>query len=93
VAQRLRDILEDLDTGIGRAIKLCGMLGLWERVVDERVAKHTQAIKISNRTLHVSTSSSTWAQELGFFKKDFIKKFNKEAGKEVICDIRFKSGG
>lgn len=93
MAQQLADILDGMETGLAKSIKICGLLGLWDKVVDERVGKHTEAIKISNRILYVATSSSTWAQELSFLKKNFIEKFNKEAGKEVIKDIKFKSGG
>jgi predicted nucleic acid-binding Zn ribbon protein len=55
------------------------------------VGRHTEAVKIRNRVLYVSTSTSTWAHELSFIKKEIIKKFNARAGEEAIRDIRFKS--
>jgi predicted nucleic acid-binding Zn ribbon protein len=82
-----------MEAGMGRAVKVCNMISLWDRVVDERVRKQTEAIKISHRILYVSTSSPAWAQELTFLRKDFIEKFNKEAGKDIIRDIKFKAGG
>jgi predicted nucleic acid-binding Zn ribbon protein len=93
VAQHLAEILENMNTGLGRAVKLCGWLAIWDKVVDDRIRKHTEAVKISNKTLSVSTSSPTWANELTFLKGEFIKKFNQAAGQEIIRDIKFKAGG
>lgn len=93
MAQKLSEILNGMEIGIGRTIAACRTLSLWNRVVGERVGKQTEAVKIRNRVLYVSTSSAAWAQELSFLKNEFIKKFNAEAGKEAIQDIRFRSGG
>jgi predicted nucleic acid-binding Zn ribbon protein len=93
VAEKLADILGQMDTGIARSVKLCGFLALWDEVVDERVRKNASAVKIRNRTLYISTSSPAWAQELTFLKTEFVAKFNQRAGKEVIRDIRFSASG
>ena len=93
MAQKLADILEGMNTGLARSVKICNQLTLWERVVDERVRRHTEAVKIKFKVLYVTTSSPAWAQELGFLKQQFIAKFNAEAGQEAIADIKFKSGG
>jgi len=91
MAHRLADILISLEGCVGVAIKNCNLLSLWGEVVDERAGKHAEAVKIKNRTLYVSTSTSTWAQELSFLKEDIIKKFNQRAGREVIRDVMFRS--
>ena len=93
MTQPIAEILKKLDTNFGRTVKLCSWLALWDRVVDDRVRKHTEAVKISNRVLHVSTSSATWANELSFLRVKFVQKFNDEAGQEIIRDIKFKAGG
>ncbi|MBI5399703.1 DUF721 domain-containing protein [Candidatus Saganbacteria bacterium] len=93
MAKRLAEILGGLASGTGETIKICGLLALWTKVVDERVSSRTEPIKIKERTLYVSTASPTWAQELTFLKKKLIGKFNQLAGEDVICDIKFKSGG
>ena len=92
MTQKLAEILQGMDAGVGRAIKSCSLLSLWDQVVDERTSKHAEAVKIRNRVLYVSTSTSTWAQELSFLKKEIIDKFNGVAGQEVIKDIRFRAG-
>ncbi|OGC11935.1 hypothetical protein A3K48_05590 [candidate division WOR-1 bacterium RIFOXYA12_FULL_52_29] len=74
-------------------IKSCSLLGIWEKIIDERARKHTEPVCIRNRVLHVSTTTSTWAYELSFLKSQIVSKFNEYAGEEAILDIRFKSSG
>jgi predicted nucleic acid-binding Zn ribbon protein len=93
MTEKLADIFEGMEIGAGKAIQICGLLSLWEKVVDERVGRNTEALKIRNRVLYVSAASPAWAQELSFLKKGFIEKFNQQAGRPVIQDIRFKAGG
>jgi predicted nucleic acid-binding Zn ribbon protein len=93
VAQKLSEILAGIEHGAGNTIGTCRLLSLWKRVVDERVGRQTEAVKIRNRVLYVSTSSPAWAQELSFLRPEMVKKFNAEAGKEAIRDIRFRAGG
>ena len=88
---RLVDILDGLDGAMAGAVKSCRLISLWGEVVDGRVKKHAEAVKIRNRVLYVATSSSAWAQELTYLKREIIKKFNEKAGEEAIRDIRFKS--
>jgi predicted nucleic acid-binding Zn ribbon protein len=57
------------------------------------VGKQTEAVRMKNGILYVATTSSTWAQELSFLKKEIIKKFNQRAGEEAIRDIRFSVKG
>ncbi|OGC14879.1 hypothetical protein A3J90_00075 [candidate division WOR-1 bacterium RIFOXYC2_FULL_37_10] len=66
---------------------------LWEKVVNKKIAKHTQAVKILNKVLYVVADSSVWAQELNFLKREIIDKINKEANEILVKDIRFKVGG
>jgi predicted nucleic acid-binding Zn ribbon protein len=93
MAVKLGEILPNLEGGVGRLIRGGEAVALWNRAVDERVGKNSEAIKIVNRTLHVSTASPAWAQELAFLKPEIIKKFNQLAGEELIRDIRFKAAG
>ena len=93
MTERLSEILEGIEAGFGRTVKACRLLSLWDRVVDDRVGRQTEAVKIRNRVLYVRAASPAWAQELSFLKCEIIKKFNSEAGKEAILDIKFKAGG
>ena len=91
--EKLREIFTRLDNGIISAVRNCQLTALWAEIVDERVSKNTEAVKISRRTLHVSTTSPVWAQELSFLKRAIVKRFNERAGEEVINDIKFKAAG
>ncbi len=93
MAQKLSQILAGIESGMGNTLSTCRLLSLWGKIVDERVRRQTEAVKIRNHVLYVSTSTSAWAQELSFLKREIIKKFNVEAGKEAIRDIRFRAGG
>jgi hypothetical protein len=91
--EKIQQIFSRLDNGIVHAVRSCQLTALWVEIVDERVRKNTEAIKISSRTLHVSTTSPVWAQELSFLKRAIIARFNDRAGEEVISDIKFKAAG
>lgn len=93
MTEHVAEILGGLENDVASTIRLCNALSLWGKVVDERVGKHSKAVKIINRVLYVSTSSPAWAQELTFLREEIVEKFNAVAGKGTIRDIRFKSGG
>ncbi len=93
MSHRLADILGSMHSEVGKTLKLCNLLTIWDEVVDERVSKHTEAVKIRSGILYVYTSSSAWAQELSFLKGPIVEKFNLVAGEEVIRDIRFTAKG
>lgn len=88
---RLGEILAGLDNQVSVALKNCKLLSLWPSVVDEKVGRNTEPVKIQNRVLYVSTANPVWAQELSLLKREIIKKFNQQAGEEAISDIRFKA--
>lgn len=91
MTEKLGEILRGLDYGIGKSIELSNSLAAWGEIVDVRVSQHTEAVKISNKTLFIKTSSAAWANELTFLKPAFISKFNQRVGKAVIEDIRFQN--
>jgi|GEM_PF-1606131 len=93
MAQKLSEVLAGMEGGAGGTLGACRLLSLWGKIVDERVGRQTEAIKIRNRVLYVSTATSAWAQELSYLKAEIIKKFNAEARKEAIRDIKFRAGG
>jgi predicted nucleic acid-binding Zn ribbon protein len=92
VVERLSDILNKEAEKSQGALKSCQLVQLWGGVVDERVKKNTEPVKVRNRVLYVTAKTPAWAQELSFLKKEIIEKFNRRAGEEAIRDVRFKSG-
>lgn len=91
--QKLANIFQQMDGGIAGTLRNCQLLSLWGQIVDGRVGRNTEAVKIRNHTLFVATANVIWAQELGFLRKEFVDKFNRVAGGDYINDIRFKAGG
>jgi len=89
VAEKLADILGGMNYGVACSVKICEQITFWAEIVDDKVRKNSEAVKIRDKVLTVITSSPTWAQELTFLKVELVKKFNELAGEEVIIDIRF----
>lgn len=90
MAEAIAEILNRLGPAAA-AVESCRLTALWTEIVDERVKKHTEAIKVRGRVLFVNTSSPAWAQELTFLKTAIISKFNERAGAQAIRDIKFKT--
>ena len=90
MAEALADILGRLGPATA-AVESCRLAALWVEIVDERVKKHTEAIKVRGRVLYVNASSPACGQELTFLKTAIISKFNERAGAEAIRDIKFKT--
>ena len=93
MTERLIEIIERSSQPIFGAVKSCRLVALWCQVVDGRVGRNTEAVKIHNKVLYVNAATSTWAQELTFLKTEIIKRFNQKAGEEAIRDIKFKAAG
>jgi len=93
MTQRVIEILASEKNPVAWLVKCVRLMELWGEIVDERVGKQTEPLRLKNKILYVATTSSTWAQELTFLKKEIIKKFNIRAGEEAIKDIRFLAKG
>ncbi|MCF8067909.1 MAG: DUF721 domain-containing protein [Desulfobacterales bacterium] len=65
---------------------------LWEGIVGQVIAENTKPAAFKGKLLIVHASSSTWIQQLQFFKKDIISKINIALGGKHVDDIRFKIG-
>ena len=66
---------------------------LWPEVVGEVLAAASEAEVVRSGVLFVRARSTTWANELTFYKADLLKKINQRLGGRVIEDIHFKAGG
>lgn len=88
----MTQLLKDIFQG-DNILKGLNSVLLWDIVVDEKIKKHTKAIKLQRGVMYVITDNSVWAQELNFFKKEIIDKINSKAGNKAVRDIRFKVGG
>lgn len=64
----------------------------WDRVVGEVVAEHAQPAAFKGHILVVHVISSTWIHQLRFDKDEMILKLNRALGKELVKEIKFKTG-
>ena len=60
----------------------------WAGVVGPRLASHARAVGFHDGALHVEVEGSAWMHELGFLKRDLIRKLNQHLGAECIRDVR-----
>ncbi len=62
----------------------------WVELVGEKIASHSQPIKIQGQTLFLKVDSNVWANELNIRRGEIIDKINVKANEEIIRDIKFK---
>lgn len=77
--------------GIHRKINTSSIFNHWEEIAGAEIAKRSRPRRLINATLHVSVTSSTWANELSLMSEELINKINSSAGEEVVKKIRFKA--
>ena len=73
-------------------LKTHSILGVWNEIVGESVAEHSQPRSIRNRILFVDVSHSTWMQQLQFLKPTLLDQVNAFLEEPLIQDIRFRLG-
>jgi predicted nucleic acid-binding Zn ribbon protein len=66
---------------------------LWAEIVGEVLAAASEAEVVRSGVLFVRARSTTWANELTFYKAEILQKINQRLGGKVIEDIHFKAGG
>lgn len=89
--QRIGFVLNSTLKEFNYDVKLqeCLVLNLWDEVVGELIARHTQPENIKRRKLFVGVSSTAWLNELESMKQMIIERLNTEVRSEVIKDIHF----
>jgi len=87
----LKDAIEKLlnDLNLASKLKEVQLIGSWEKVAGKLIARHTKDIFIKDRVLYIKTDTAALKQELTYMKTKLLGKLNREAGEEVIEDIRF----
>lgn len=59
----------------------------WNKMMGPGVATHTTSVKLQNKTLIISLTSSVLREELSYGKEKIIKMMNEEIGEEVITKL------
>lgn len=76
--------------GLQDKLEAVQVINSWERVVGSMIARHTNDLYVTKKTLYVYLDSDAIRSELSYAKSLIIKNLNKEAGNEVIVDIVFR---
>lgn len=87
LAAILPDVLRDLrldETAAGwRAV------AEWPALAGERIAKRTRAVAYRDGVMTIEVEGSAWMHELGFLKRELVRRANQRAGADVVRDVRF----
>lgn len=69
-----------------------GVFAVWDTCVGEAVAAHAQPESIHQGRLLVTVSDPAWSHQLQFLKDDLKKKLNRQLGRAVVNELRFRIG-
>lgn len=89
--QRIKVKDKGCEVSLSRKLAEERAMQLWQEIVGTNVSAHAKPINIQDKIFFVKVDSSSWCNELSFFKKDIIKKINEGVGMKVIKDVYFKS--
>lgn len=63
---------------------------IYENLVGQLFANHTQKIGFKNKILYVKLDSAALKQELNYVKEGLVEKVNRELGRRVVEKIIIK---
>ena len=92
----MKKIASDVASELGRFGPAAGMVRIveaWPGAVGATIARNAWPARIArDGTLHVATSSSSWAFELAQLEADVLKRLRAAAGKDAPAKLRFAVG-
>ena len=75
------------------AIPLAALTAAWPEVVGDAIARQAWPLRIArDGTLHVATSSATWANELGFLAGEIVERLRARLGPDAPTRLRCAVG-
>jgi len=61
----------------------------WPAVAGERIARRTRAANFRDGVLTIEVEGSAWLHELGFLKRDLVRRANEHLGAQRVREVRF----
>lgn len=61
----------------------------WPAFAGERIAKRTRATSFRDGMLTIEVEGSAWMHELGFLKRELVRRANQQLGAEIVREMRF----
>lgn len=89
-----REVERELARGGSRdAIPLAALTAAWPTVVGDAIARQAWPLRIArDGTLHVATSSATWANELAFLAGEIVERLEELLGPAAPARMRCAVG-
>jgi hypothetical protein len=92
----MKKISSDVANELGRFGPAAGMVRIveaWPGAVGSTIARNAWPARLSrDGTLHVATSSSSWAFELAQLEEDVLGRLRAATGKDAPAKLRFAVG-
>ena len=86
------DVRRELDR-FGPAAAIADVVDVWPAAVGDSISRNAWPARIArDGTLHVSTSSSAWAFELGLLEADLRERLAASLGDRAPKQLRFAPG-
>jgi hypothetical protein len=80
-------------SGGGAGLALAEITAVWPRAVGEAVSRQAWPLRVSrDGTLHIATSSSTWAFELDRLSPEIEERLAELMGSSAPAKLRFRVG-
>jgi predicted nucleic acid-binding Zn ribbon protein len=77
----------------GPAGRIADVVDVWPAAVGDSISRNAWPARIArDGTLHVSTSSSAWAFELGLLEADLRERLSERLGDSAPAQLRFAPG-
>jgi predicted nucleic acid-binding Zn ribbon protein len=87
LAAILPDVLRDLR--LDEAAAGWRAVAEWPALAGERIAKRTRAVAFRDGVMTIEVEGSAWMHELGFLRRELVRRANQRAGANVVRDVRF----
>jgi predicted nucleic acid-binding Zn ribbon protein len=61
----------------------------WPALAGERIAKRTRAVGFRDGVMTIEVEGSAWMHELGFLRRELVRRANRHLGADVVREVRF----
>lgn len=74
-------------SGIDKGIKQRQAILIWDKVVGQKMASQSKAIKVEESKIFVKVKNPVWRSEILLMKNQIMEALNKSLGQQIIKDV------